>query len=130
MRRLIGLLATLTILTAMPAAVSAAESRCSIDVAPSAGGPTDLYRLTASGFPVDPNGGSVEVRIDVHRLGTREGSVYFLFLIPGTTEFYLDLNQLAPEEPVEPMVPGRYLVLAETSHLAGGCHAVDRLVVV
>jgi hypothetical protein len=129
MRHLVPLLAALTLLAAMPAATLAAEARCLIDVAPSSGGPTDVYRLTASNFPVDPAGGSIEVRIDLHRLGTREGSIYFLFLIPGTTEFYLDLNQLSPEERVEPMVEGRYLVLAETPHMSGGCHAVDRFVV-
>ena len=129
MRRIISLIAALAILAAMPAVVSAAETRCSIEVTPSAGGPTDVYRVTASGIPVDPGGGSIEVRIDVHRLGTREGSIYYLFLMPGTTEFFLDLNQVAPEEPLEPMTPGRYLVLAETPHLAGGCHAVDRFVV-
>jgi hypothetical protein len=129
MRRLIPLLAALSLLASIPSTVSASE-RCTIDVTPAAGGPTDVYRVTASNVPVDPAGGSIEVRIDVHRIGTREGSVYFLFLVPGTTEFYLDLNQPAPGDPVEPMTPGRYLVFAETPHLAGaGCHAVDRFTV-
>lgn len=70
-----------------------------------------------------------EVRIDLYRLGTREGTIYFVFLFPGTPEFHLDLNQVGTEEPVEPMAPRRYLVLAETPHLAGGCQAVDRFVV-
>ena len=128
MRRLIPVLAAAMLVAALPAAVSAGEARCSIDVAPATGGPTDVYRVSASNFPVDPDGGSVEVRIDVRRLGTREGSIFFLFLVPGTTEFYLDINQLAPGEPVEPMTPGRYLVVAETAHQAG-CHAVDRFLV-
>lgn len=130
MRRLLPFLAALMLIVALPGATSAASSQCSIDVTPASGGTTDVYRVTATNIPVDPAGGSVEVRIDVHRLGTREGSIYFLFLFPGTTEFYLDLNQVVPEEPVEPMTPGRYLVLAETPHLAGGCHATDRFVVV
>lgn len=36
--------------------------------------------------------GSVEVRTDIRRLGTREGSIIFAFLIPGVTEFYVDYN--------------------------------------
>lgn len=128
MRRFIPLLATLLILGALPGVAAADTSKCSIEVTPAAGGPTDTFRVTASNFPVDPNGGGIEVRIDVKRLGTRTGSIYFLFLVPGVTEFYLDLNQPAPGEPVEPMEPGRYLVLAQTAHLAG-CHAVDHFVV-
>lgn len=128
MRRLIPILAALLLLGAMPGAAAAAPSKCSIEVTPAAGEPTDVYRITATNFPVEPNGGSLEVRIDIKRLGTRTGSIYFLFLIPGITEFYLDLNLAAPGEPVEPIEPGRYLVLAQTAHIAG-CHAVDLFVV-
>ena len=128
MRRFIPLLAALLILGALPGVAAAASDKCSIEATPAAGGPTDVFRITGSNFPVDPNGGGIEVRIDIKRLGTRSGSIYFLFLIPGTTEFYVDLNQAAPGEPVEPVEPGRYLVLAQTAHLAG-CHAVDMFVV-
>jgi hypothetical protein len=128
MRRFIPLLAALLVLGVAPGVTAAATSKCSIEVTPASGGSTDIYRVTASNFPVDPNGGGIEVRIDVRRLGTRTGSIYFLFLIPGITEFYLDLNQPAPGEPIEPVEPGRYLVLAQTAHLAG-CHAIDHFVV-
>lgn len=128
MRRTILLLVALLIAAVFPAVTSAASSQCSIEVAPAAGAPTDVYRVSATNFPVDPNGGSIEVRIDVRRLGTREGSIYFLFLVPGTTEFYLDINQVVPGEPVEPMQPGRYLVVAETAHMTG-CRSVDRFTV-
>ena len=129
MRRLMLLLAVLALAAAFPSSVAAASDRCSIEISPTSGGTTDVYRLTAANVPVDPNGGSIEFRVDVHRLGTREGSVYFVFLIPGTTEFFLDLNQAAPGEPVEPLAEGRYLVRAETPHLSGGCHATDRFTV-
>lgn len=128
MRRIALLLATLALITIAPATASAATERCSIEVSPASGTSTDVYRVTATNFPVDPDGGSIEVRIDVRRLGTREGSIFFLLLVPGTTEFYLDINQVAPGEPVEPMAEGRYLVVAETAHLAG-CLATDRFVV-
>jgi hypothetical protein len=128
-RKLAVPLASLVLALAFPAAVGAASERCSIDVTPPSGESTDVYRLTATNVPVHPDGGSVEFRVDVHRLGTREGSIYFVFLVPGTTQFYLDLNQPAPGEPVEAMAEGRYLVTASTPHLAGGCHASDRFVV-
>ena len=128
MRRFAMLLAILMLLAAAPGSVAAAAERCSIEVTPAAGAPTDVYRVTASNFPVDPDGGSIEVRIDVRRLGTREGSIFFLFLVPGTADFYLDINRVVPEEPVEPMAEGRYLVVAETAHHAG-CVTTDRFVV-
>ena len=128
MRRFALLLAALVAAAVAPAATLAAADRCSIEVTPASGSPTDLYRVTATNFPVDPEGGSVEVRIDVRRLGTRGGSIYFLHLIPGITDFYLDLNGTVPGDPVEPMLPGRYLVVAETAHMTG-CHVVDRFMV-
>lgn len=128
MRRFIPFVAALLILGAVPGVTAAASTKCSIEVTPSSGGPTDNYRITASNFPVDPNGGGIEVRIDVRRLGTRTGAIYFLFLIPGITDFYLDLNQTPPGEPAESIEPGRYHVRAQTAHVAG-CHAVDHFVV-
>ena len=125
MRTRVLLLSAMLMLGLAPAGAAAASERCSIEVAPATGAPTDTYRLTATGFPVDPQGGSVEVRIDVRRLGTREGMVFFLHLVPGTTSFYLDINQLAPEEPVDPMTFGRYQVVAETPHRAA-CHDTAR----
>lgn len=129
MRRFALLLATLVVAAAAPGATFAATAdRCSIEVSPMTGSPTDVYRVTATDFPVHPEGGFVEVRIDVRRLGTRDGSIFFLLLVPGTTEFYLDINQTVPGDPVEPMAPGRYLVVAETAHMTG-CLTVDRFVV-
>lgn len=124
MRRFIPLLAALLMLGALPSVTAAASDRCSVDVTPASGGTNDIYRLTGSNFPVDPNGGGVEVRIDIKHLGTRSGSIYFVFLVPGATEFYVDLNEPPPGEPAMPMEPGRYLVLAETAHMAG-CFDVD-----
>lgn len=128
MRRFIPFVAALMILGAVPGVAAAASTKCSIEVTPSSGGQTDTYRVTATNFPVDPNGGGIEVRIDVRHLGTRTGSIYFLFLIPGITDFYLDINQAPPGEPAESLAPGRYHVIAQTAHLAG-CHAVDSFVV-
>ena len=128
MRRFALLLIALLALAAAPGATLAAADRCSIEVTPASGSPTDVYRVTATDFPVHPEGGFVEVRIDVRRLGTREGMIFFLLLVPGTTDFYLDMNQTVPGEPVEPMLPGRYLVLAQTAHMTG-CHTVDQFVV-
>jgi hypothetical protein len=129
MRRLVLIAAVVALAGLFPSTVAAASDRCSVDVSPATGGSTDAYRLTATNVPVDPDGGSVEFRVDVHRLGTPEGSIFFVFLIPGTTEFYLDINQAAPGEPVEPLAEGRYLVRAETPHLPGGCHGTARFVV-
>ena len=129
MRRIPLVLALVALGALFPSAASAAPERCSIDVSPSSGGPTDVYRLTATNVPVDAAGGSVEVRVDVRLLGTRTGSIYFVFLVPGTTEFYLDINQPVPGEPVEPLAEGRYLVTASTPHLHGGCRATEGFVV-
>lgn len=127
MRRLLVLLALLSILI-VPAPVAAAASRCSIDVAPSSGTPSGVYRITGTHFPVEPSGGSLEVRIDIRRLGSRDRTILFLFLVPGVTEFYVDYHEAFEGEPNEPLAAGRYRVTAETPHLRG-CHAKDRFVV-
>jgi hypothetical protein len=129
MPRLAWILAAVLMLTLLPTPVAAAE-RCTIDVTPDQGSPTDVYRISVSDIPVDPNGGSVEVRIDVRRLGSREGSIFFVFLVPGVTDFFLDYNAAFPEEPPpDPLAEGRYLVSAQTPHVRG-CHSTDRFVVV
>ena len=46
------------------------STRCSVDISPDSGGPTDVYRITVSNVPVDPDGGSVEVRLVIKLLGT------------------------------------------------------------
>ena len=131
MRRIALIFALLAALLA-PASVSAGSDRCSLSISPTSGSPTDVFRFTVSNVPVDPAGGAVEARIDIRRLGTREGSVYFVFLIPGVTQFYLDHNGAAPEEPApDPLPTGRYLVEVVTPHLSGptACHAMGHFVV-
>lgn len=113
----------------IPAAVSAAPAQCTVDISPSVGSPTDVYRIRVSNVPVVPGVG-IEVQINIKRLGTREGSVYFVFLLPEVTEFYVDHNLGLPgEPPPDPLVPGRYLALVATPHLRGGCSAVGSFVV-
>lgn len=116
----------------VPGAVAAGSDRCSFTISPTSGSPTDVYRIAVANVPVDPNGGSIEARIDIRRLGTREGSIYFVFLVPGVTEFYVDHNSAYPEEPPpDPLAAGRYLVEVTTPHVRGpeACHAVGQFVV-
>lgn len=113
----------------VPAAASAASERCSVTVSPEVGSPTDVYRISGSNLPVEPDI-SVEVRVDVRLLGARSGSIYFAFLIPGSTEFYIDHNVTYPGEPApDPIAPGRYQVLVSTPHIKGGCRAIGGFVV-
>ena len=131
MRRTALVFALLAVLVA-PATVAAASDRCALTISPTSGSPTDVYRLAVSNVPVDPNGGSIEARIDIRLLGTREGSVYFVFLIPGVTDFYVDHNFSIPEEPApDPLASGRYLVEVLTPHLKGrdACHAIGQFIV-
>lgn len=131
MRRIALVFALLAALLA-PASVSAGSSKCSITISPTAGSPSDVYRLAVTNVPIDPNGGSVEVRIDIRRLGTREGSVYFVFVLPGLTEFYVDHHAPFPDEPPpDPLATGRYLVEVTTPHISGpgACHTVGQFVV-
>lgn len=116
----------------IPAAVSAAPGRCSVAISPDAGSPTDAYRITVSNMPIDPQGGSVEVRLDVGRLGSRGGTIFIVAVVPGFSEFYVDYNFSYPgEPPLDPLAPGRYQVSATTAHLAGraACHAVAQFIV-
>ncbi len=129
MRRL-ALVVALLLAVLVPNSVAAGSERCSLTISPSSGSPTDVYRMTVSNVPVDA-GGSVEVRIDIRRLGSREGSVIFAFLVPGATEFSVDYHELLEGEPLEPLIPGRYHVGVVTPHIRGadGCHAVGRFTV-
>ena len=108
-------------------ATSATSNRCTVDITPAVGSPTDVYRITVSDVPVIE--GSLEVRVDIRLLGTRTGSIYFAHLIPGVTQFFIDHNQAPPGEPAEMMEPGRYMARVTTPHLHGGCTAVGRFVV-
>lgn len=113
----------------IPAAASAASARCTVDVTPSVESPTDVYRIVVSNVPVQL-GRSVEVHVDVRLLGTRTGSIYFAFLIPDVTEFYIDHNLGLPgEPPPDPLTPGRYQVMVSTPHIHGGCNAIGGFVV-
>ena len=113
----------------VPAAASAASERCSVTVSPSVGSPTDVYRILVSNVPVVPDT-SVEVRVDVRLLGSRSGAIYFAFLIPGATEFYIDHNVSYPEEPApDPLATGRYQVLVSTPHIKGACRSVGGFVI-
>ena len=123
-----ALLATMLV----PGSVAAGSARCSLVISPTAGSPTDAYRIAVSNVPVDPNGGSVEVRTDIRRLGSREGSIIFAFLIPGATEFFFDYHVAYPDEPApDPLAPGRYQVTVSTPHISGpdACHAVGQFLV-
>lgn len=129
MRRTIALLLALAIcLILLPGPVASARTRCTIDVTPATGGPTDVYRIQASNFPLTTDGTPLEVRIDIRRLGTREGSIILVWVVPGVRDFYVDYNVFEPGEGAVPLAPGRYLVVAETSHQRG-CHTTDRFVV-
>lgn len=131
MRR-VALVIALLAAIALPGVVTAGSSGCSLVITPPAGSPTDVYRFSVSDVPVDANGGSIEVRTVIRKLGTREGSVIFAFLIPGVTEFYVDYHVGEPGEPApDPLSAGRYQVVVSTPHLSGpdGCHTVGQFVV-
>lgn len=126
MRRVLLLVALLGAML-IPSAVSAAPSRCSVTISPSVGSPIDVYRISVSGLPVDPNGGGVEIQTVIRRLGTREGSVIWAFLMPGITSTFFDFHAAPPEEPpLDPLPAGKYHVAVSTPHLseAAGCHVV------
>ena len=128
MRRILLVVAMIVSLVA-PSSVDARASRCALEISPTVGSPTDVYRFHVTNVPVDPQGGSIEARIDIHRLGTREGAIIFAFLIPGATEFFVDYNFAFPEEPPpDPLAPGRYLVSLTTPHISGSdaCHDVGQ----
>lgn len=130
MRRALTMLVLVLVATlAAAGAVSAAPARCTVNIAPSVGSPTDVYRIAVSGVPVVPDSG-IEVRVDIRSLGSRSETTYFAFLIPGATEFFIDHNQAEPGEPAGPLEPGRYLVRVTTPHIHGGCTAVGGFLVV
>lgn len=58
-------------------------------------------------IPSDPEGGSVEVRTDIRRVGSRDGTIIFALLVPGVTEFFVDYRQPFEGETLDPMTPGR-----------------------
>jgi hypothetical protein len=129
MRRVL-LSLSLVLAALVPAPVAAAE-RCALEVSPTVVSPDDAVDLFVTGVPVAPNGGAVEVGVEVRRLSTHEGSVDFVFLWPGVTEFSLKHHyDYSGENPPPPMEPGRYLVRVVTPHIHGGCHATGMFEVV
>lgn len=130
MKRALAILTLVLVATLAPVGVaSAASTRCAVSITPATGSPTDVYRIAVAGVPVDLNGGSVEVRLDIRLLGTRSGSIYFVFVVPGATEFYVDHNESLEGEPSEGLAPGRYLVQVTTPHIHGACSTVGRFTV-
>jgi hypothetical protein len=114
-----------------PSTTFAATDRCAVSVEPAGGTVNDVYRITVSDLPVDPDD-FLEVRLDVRRLGSRAAWTFVVFVVPGASEFYVDFNQGVndPDEPpAEPLLPGRYLVDASTPHLAGACYAVGKFMI-
>ena len=124
MRRVLLLLALAAALVA-PASVTAAPARCSVSITPSVGSATDVYRILATNVPSDPNI-SVEANVIVRNAAARTGSIYFAFLIPGVTEFFIDHNVSYEGEEPGSLAPGRYMVTVETPHIKGptACHAI------
>jgi len=114
----------------VPATASAVNEHCTIDISPTVGSPTDVYQIAVHNVPVDPDGFSIELRTDIRRLGSREGSIIFAFLVPGTTEVVIEYNRSWPgEDPLPPLAEGRYLVTVSTPHLHGACRATGSFVV-
>lgn len=128
MRR-VALVVALVFSLLIPASVGAAGSdRCSVSISPKVALPTDIVTIQVSSVPVDPDGGSIEVEIHVRRLGTREGSIFWSFLVPGITEFFVNYNEAPPGEPASvPLAAGRYQV--DVSTHVRGCYAVGQFVV-
>ncbi len=125
MRRLAVVLLLLSLAVAVPAPVAAAAKTCTIDVTPSRGSTHTTYRISGNHFPLSTNS-PLEVDMAVSRvtfnvadLGHVYVVIYFVFLIPGGTHFYVDFNAPAGGEPAPSIAPGRYFVQAFTPHVAG-----------
>lgn len=113
----------------IPAAASAAPAQCTVRVSPSVGSTTDAYRILVSNVPVEADR-YVEAHVEIRRLGTRDMTIHFAWLFPGTTEFYIDHNMSYPdEEAPPPLIPGRYQVTVSTPHILGACNAIAMFVV-
>ena len=126
MRR-IFVLAGLFVAIALPSPVSAHEAtrRCVVSVDPGRGGPHDTFRITGRHFPLEKNGGSLEVQIEVSRVvftdvgtGLEGKQIFILSLIPGVHRFYVDINQQIEGQNTG-LKPGHYVVAAQTSHQKG-----------
>lgn len=123
MRRLLVLTAiVLAVALPAPTAAHTPSRPCSISVDPGRGGPRDVYRITGKHFPMDKNGGSLEVQVDIMRVifddnGERLElqSVFTLALVPGIHTFYFDYNDQVEGAPSR-LRPGHYVVGAEASH--------------
>ncbi len=134
MRRFALLLAILTLAIVVPSPVAAAPRSCTIDVTPHRGTAHTTYRITGNHFPLSTDS-PLEVDMFVSRvsfnladLGRAYVVIYFVFLIPGGTHFYVDFNAPSGGEPPPPILPGRYLVQAFTPHM-GNCNTSSVFVV-
>jgi hypothetical protein len=81
-----------------------------------------VYRVTGRHFPLATSGFSLEVRLDVYRVGVSGArlnlkTTYFATLMPGVHRFYVDFN--SPTEARPPLKPGHYVVVAQTPHQPG-----------
>lgn len=125
MRRLAVVLVLLSLTVAVPAPVAEAAKTCTIDVSPLRGSTHSPYRISGHHFPLSTNS-PLEVDMAVSRisynladLGHVYVTIYFVFLVPGLTDFYVDFNAASGGEPAPPILSGRYLVQAFTPHVAG-----------
>lgn len=130
MRRLF-ILTALVVAMAIPSPAAAHEPtrRCSVSVDPGRGGPRDVYRITGRNMPLEENGGSLEVQIDISRVvfddeGQRLElqTIFVAFLVPNIHRFYVDYNE-QDEESTSRLRPGHYVVAMETPHQKG-CRSV------
>ena len=119
MHRIAVVLAALALSLALARPAAAAPtSRCTINVDPAVGSTTDIYRISASGFPPGSFEQFTDVRIDVRRAGDgRFGSIFFLALAPQAGgSFYFDFHHnYDGDDALPPLDPGRYLVRAEAN---------------
>ena len=109
---------------------NSAFERCEVTVRPAVGSPTQVFRIIVNNVPIDPTGGSVEVDVVVQRIHSSGGTIYFAFVVPFGTKFYIDHNQSFPGEPQSKLAEGRYVISVTTPHIAKkGCHSSGAFIV-
>lgn len=118
MRRSLLLLTALAVLTLASAAPVAAfgggKGDCSISVDQKVGTPTSVYTIRGAGWPAGTMEDLTVITIWIERIGSQEGSVVWLWLVPGGTWFYFDYNGASgPNEPTPSLAIGRYRIHAE-----------------
>lgn len=118
MRRSLLLLTTVAVLTISSAAPVTAfrgpNGECSISVDPRMGTPTSVYTIRGEGWPAGTIEDLTVVTVWIERIGSDEGSVTWVWLVPGGTWFFFDYNGPAgPSEPPSTLAVGRYRIHAE-----------------